>query len=89
MIMVFPFFLAVSLVDAAAFFIVVRLVRRAVSAAPIRFLDRIGGVGVDVIAAAVGRQVRRVWSGPLPEPVEEAVALGFLAAVRLILSAVV
>ena len=85
--LVAPVFLTLSLLDAAMFFIMVRLLRRAWPAGPLLFLDRIGSAGVDCIAGLVAHHARRWWNWSLSPAGEEAAALAVLVAMRLLLGA--
>ena len=85
--LVAPVSLALSLLDTALFFVVLRLLRRAWPVEPLLFLDRIGSAGVDGLAGLVAHHTRRWWDWSLSPAGEEATTLAVLASVRLLLGA--
>lgn len=84
-----PLFLAIFLLDAAIFFVAVRLLRRAWPVQPLQCLDRIGSAGVDWVTSLVADHTRRWWNWSFSPAGEEAVALGALMCLRMLLTPLV
>ena len=86
MLLLFPVYLLMFLLDVAIFFLLIRILSYVLPVRPLLVLDRIGTEGVDVVTAAVAHHVRRWCSHPLTRRQEEAVALLILSVVRFVLS---
>ena len=88
-LILFPVYLLLFLLDVAIFFLLVRLLTHVFPASALLFLDHLGEEGVDITTDTVVRQVRRWWDRPLSRHQEEALALLILSAGRGVLGVVV
>ena len=82
-------YLAMTLMDVAIFFLLMRLLAGAFPVRALQRLDHIGSEGVDAVSGAINRQIKRWRNWPLSKRQEEALALLVLSVSRLLLSVVV
>jgi hypothetical protein len=83
-----PVYVIAIMIDAAIFFLSVRLLTYVWQSGPLLFLDRIGAAGVNAVTDMLSRQVER-WSEWRPSRrQEEALGLLLLCVTRLLLGVV-
>ena len=85
-LILFPVYLLLFLLDVAIFFLLVRLLTHVFPARALLFLDHLGEEGVDITTDTVVRQVRRWWDRPLSRHQEVALTLFILSMGRWILA---
>jgi hypothetical protein len=78
-----PLYLAAFLMDAAIFFLIIRLMTHILPVQPLMLRDRVGSVGVESVTKGIYRVVERWCARPLSPRQQEGVALFILALHRL------
>ena len=88
-LILFPVYIVAFLMDVAIFFLVVRLLAGVFPVGPLRFLDRIGSTGVDLVTGTVAHHLRRWRAGPpLSVRQEEVLTLILLLICRWVLASI-
>ncbi len=82
-------FLALVLLDAALFFLLIRIIVRFAPARFLLLLDRVGEVGVEAVTNVVMAKTRHWFKQPLTRTQEYAFTFCLLAVARMLLGVVV
>ena len=83
-----PLCVGAFLMDAAIFFLIIRLLTHILPIRPLILMDRVGSVGVDSVTQGISRVVQPWCVRPLSPRQQEAMALFMLSVVRCILGAI-
>lgn len=74
------------LLDAAVFFLMIRLLVRLFPVRPLQIIDSIGNVGVEIVTGFVVHHTKRWIKKPLSPWQEEALTLALICAVKMLLA---
>ena len=82
-------YLAMTLMDVAIFFLMIRLMVGVLPVRPLQLLDRVGSEGVEAVSSTINKQIRRWRNWPMSKRQEKALALLVLSVCRLLVGVVV